>query len=79
MVLNREVRGVFGLSKERSWLRSSAVKKLGVRFDGAKRDYGQSSHRLTIPASPSRDRLLPECQRYWAGVPGLHPGLAELA
>ncbi|MFM8479137.1 MAG: DDE-type integrase/transposase/recombinase [Planctomycetaceae bacterium] len=32
------------------------MKKLGVRFDGAKRDYGQSSHRFTIPASPSRLR-----------------------
>gem|GEM_PF-4983924 len=29
------------------------MKKLGVRFDGAKRDYGQSSRRFTIPASPS--------------------------
>jgi hypothetical protein len=28
------------------------VKKLGVRFDGAKRDYGQSSRRFVIPDSP---------------------------
>ena len=42
------------------------MKKLGVRFDGAKRDYGQSSRRFTIPASPSRHLLLPESQRHWA-------------
>jgi hypothetical protein len=30
------------------------VKKLRVRFDGAKRDYLPSSHRFTIPASLPR-------------------------
>ena len=30
---------------------SAAVKTLGVRFDGAKRDYGQDSRRFAIPAA----------------------------
>jgi hypothetical protein len=33
------------------------VKKLGVRFDGAKRDSGQSSRRFVIPALSCRERL----------------------
>jgi hypothetical protein len=30
---------------------SAAVKTLGGRFDGAKRDYGQDSRRFVIPAA----------------------------
>jgi len=33
------------------------VKKLGVRFDGAKRDSGQSLRRFVIPALSCRERL----------------------
>jgi len=51
------------------------VKKLGVRFDGAKRDYVQSSRRFVIPASPSRGRRLPESQGQLA--PGRGDGLSE--
>jgi len=48
-----EFRGVFGMSEERSWLEVFSSEKAGVRFDGAKREYGPGSRRFVIPASPS--------------------------
>jgi hypothetical protein len=55
------------------------VKKLGVRFDGAKRDYGQSSRRFAIPGQGSAgkqpDRMRDAVDRFSEpNSAGLRPG-----